>query len=90
MPPPFVSGCGPGHPDIRKAPHGPGTIRAAIELKASRNISGADFSGLRSFRKEHPRVPLSVVCTAVEPYDADGVRVVPWMNFLKSLPDLLG
>jgi predicted AAA+ superfamily ATPase len=66
-----------------------GALRAAIEIKASGYIAGADFSGLRSFHAERPRVPLSVVCNAAEPYETDGVSVVPWRRFLEGLPGLL-
>lgn len=67
-----------------------GRLAAAVEIKASKTISGAAFSGLRSFRDVHFGVPLSVVCTAPEPFERDGIQVVPWRQFFEGLPELLG
>ncbi len=66
-----------------------GRLVAAIEIKESASVSGADLSGLRSFRQVHPDVPLAVVCTAPDPFTLDGVNIVPWRHFFESLPELL-
>ena len=66
-----------------------GGLTAAIEIRASASVSGADLSGLRSFRQVHPEVPLTVVSTAPEPFTLDGVDILPWRQFFERLPELL-
>ncbi|OGX37382.1 MAG: hypothetical protein A3C53_01240 [Omnitrophica WOR_2 bacterium RIFCSPHIGHO2_02_FULL_68_15] len=66
-----------------------GTIRAACEIKRTANIAGAHLSGLRAFQKDHGRVPCAVVCTAPRAYELDGVKILPWQNFLDTLPSYL-
>jgi len=51
-------------------------------------VAGAHLSGLRAFQAEHGRIPCFVVCAATDPYELDGVQVVPWQAFLKTLPSL--
>lgn len=63
-----------------------GEIRAAFEIKAKREIGGADFSGLRSFRDDYPNVPCSVICEAEEPFQEGKVEILPWEKYLKQLP----
>lgn len=67
-----------------------GSLRAAIEIKASANVSGNDFSGLRSFSDAHPGVPRYVVCTAPEPFERDGVSVLPWRRFFERISEVMG
>jgi len=67
-----------------------GQPRAAYEIKAGRRIVRADLTGLRSFREEHPKVPCGVICDAPEEYEIDGMRVLPWREYLQRLPALLG
>jgi predicted AAA+ superfamily ATPase len=67
-----------------------GKLRGAFEIKASRRIAGADLSGLRAFYADHPKVPLSVICTAPEPYELDGVRVLPWRMYFQDIAETLG
>jgi len=67
-----------------------GSLVAAIEIKASKTISGADFSGLRSFREVHRGAPLFVVCTAPQPFERDGIQIVPWRLFFEGLGGMLG
>jgi hypothetical protein len=45
-----------------------GTPVRAYEIKSSARIVDADLSGLGSFRKEYPKVPLGVVSQAENPY----------------------
>ncbi|HUX20646.1 MAG TPA: DUF4143 domain-containing protein [Spirochaetia bacterium] len=66
-----------------------GALVAAIAITDSTSISGADLSGLRSFRQVHPNVPLTVVCTAPESSLLDGVAIIPWRHFFEPLPELL-
>ncbi len=62
----------------------------AIEFKSHSQISSADLSGLRSFRKDNPGVPCLVVCTAPEPYQLDFAQVLPWSQYLEHLDRLFG
>ena len=66
-----------------------GAIRAAVEIKASLNVSTAHLSGLRSFREEHPEVPAFLVATVPNAYTLDGVEVMPWREFLERELDSL-
>lgn len=59
-----------------------GKLRLACEIKASRRVSGADLSGLRSFSEAHPKVPCIVVSNVAEPFDLPGAEVLPWKQFL--------
>lgn len=63
-----------------------GRILGAFEIKAARHISGAHLSGLRSFRAEHPEVPLYVISFVDNPYRMNDVLVLPWQTFFQELP----
>lgn len=63
-----------------------GRILGAFEIKAAQHISGAHLSGLRSFRVEHPEVPLYIISLVDNPYRMDDVWVLPWETFLHELP----
>jgi predicted AAA+ superfamily ATPase len=71
--------------DLLIAKHG--QIRAAIEIKVRPRIAGADLSGLRAFREEHAEVPCFVVCTAPHAFEVDGVKVLPWKQFLDRMEE---
>lgn len=63
---------------------------AAIEIKASKKVSGNHLTGLRSFRDEYPKAKLFVVALVQQPYVLEGVKVLPWAEFLTDdLPTLL-
>lgn len=62
-----------------------GKILAACEIKASRHISGADLTGLRSFHQDHPETPRYVVGAVDQPYRLDGVEVLPWRHYFETL-----
>jgi predicted AAA+ superfamily ATPase len=66
-----------------------GKLRAAFEIKAKREVGGNDFSGFRSFCADNPKVPCFLICEVDEPYQEGGIEVLPWLNFLKRLPDFL-
>lgn len=66
-----------------------GKLVGAFEIKARKHVSGADLSGLRAFREEHPQVPRAIICNAAEPYELEGVRVLPWKSYLEVLPEIL-
>jgi len=61
------------------------TIKAAIEIKKSKVITGAYLSGLRSFREENKRVPCYIVCTCDQPYTLKGVEIINWQNYLQTI-----
>lgn len=62
---------------------------AALEVKSTPRVAGAHLSGLRAFQEEHPRTPCFVVCSAPHPYRIGDVKILPWQNYLRQLPDLL-
>ncbi len=66
-----------------------GTPVRAFEIKSSTRIVGAHLSGLRSFRKEYPKVPLGVVSQAEHPYRIEEVQVFLWKTYLEDLPEIL-
>ncbi len=64
-------------------------LRLAVEIKSKAVVSGADLSGLRSFREQNPGVPCRVVSTAPNAYLLDDILVQPFGDFLEELPQLL-
>ena len=62
-----------------------GRLIAAFEIKATSSIAGAHLSGLRSFREEYPQTPCAVIGTALHAYEINGIKVLPWENFLSRL-----
>ena len=63
-------------------------IQAAVEIKFAETVAGADLSGMRAFREEHPEAPGMVVCTARNNYELDGFRVMGWRKYLSGLTEL--
>lgn len=66
-----------------------GKLAAAFEIKAKKIVGGNDFSGLRSFGQDNPKVPCFLICEAEEPYRERGVEVLPWLAYIKRLPEFL-
>ena len=66
-----------------------GKLLAAIEIKASSNISGAHLSGIRSFKEEKPNVPVYVACLAKNKYKLSNVIILPWQKYLEELKELI-
>ncbi len=62
-----------------------GKLVGAYEFKSGKTAASADLGGLRSFRAEHPEVPLHLVYRGTHPYEIDGVRVIPWTTFLDGI-----
>ncbi len=62
-----------------------GKLVMAVEFKSRAMVSGADLSGLRSFRDDNPAVPCFLVCSAPEPFRLDFVEVLPWRMYLERL-----
>lgn len=61
------------------------TIKAAIEIKKSKTITGAYLSGFRSFRAENKRVPCYIVCNCDQPYTLEGVEIINWQYYLQTI-----
>ena len=61
-----------------------GRLLAAVEIKATRKVTGADLKGLRSFADEHPDVPRFVVTPAGDPRRLENVLVTHWSDFLEQ------
>jgi hypothetical protein len=59
-----------------------GKLLAAVEIKSTRRVAGADLVGLRSFAEENPGVPRFVVTPAAEPHRLEDVLVTDWRDFL--------
>jgi len=59
-----------------------GKLRAAVEIKSTRRVAGADLVGLRSFAEDNPGVPRFVVTPAAEPHRLEDVLVTGWRDFL--------
>ena len=65
-----------------------GKIIAAVEIKSTQNIAGAHLSGLRAFSDENPKTPLYLIGKSKNKYELDKVRILPWNDYLKLLPEL--
>lgn len=59
-------------------------IIAAIEIKSASQIDSANLSGLRAFKQENPQVPCMVVCAAANSYEINGIKIIPWQEYLKN------
>jgi predicted AAA+ superfamily ATPase len=62
-----------------------GKLVAGIEIKYSDIITGAHLSGLRSFRQDHPNIPLFIISRVQHPYELDDVQVIPWHSYEEIL-----
>lgn len=62
-----------------------GQLRAAIEIKSKISLGSRDFSGLRSFRQENSQVPCYVIADVQEPYQSQGIQILPWQHYLAKL-----
>lgn len=60
-------------------------IMAAVEIKSAGQIAKTHLSGLRAFRQEYPEVPCFVVTTVDSAYELDGVKILPWRDYLNEL-----
>ncbi len=66
-----------------------GRMALAVEIKSSRQISGAQLTGLRSFHDEHPDTPRVIVCMAEHPFTLEGIQILPWQEYLQRLREWL-
>lgn len=61
-----------------------GRLTGAFEFKSTKEVGGDDFSGLRAFRSDNQDTPLTLVYCGLNPYETDGIRVIPWEMFLEN------
>ena len=59
-------------------------IVAAVEIKSTQRVAGADLTGLRSFAEENPGVPRFVVTPSAKPHRLEDVLVTNWRDFLEQ------
>lgn len=57
----------------------------AVEVKASKTISERELRGLRALREEKALKNYILVCHEPAPRIVDGIRVLPWKQFLEEL-----
>jgi predicted AAA+ superfamily ATPase len=62
-----------------------GDMEVAIEWKAKTRITDSDVSGLKLLQSEHPIKKLFLVCLEKEPRKVDGIKIIPWRNFIEEL-----
>jgi len=68
-----------------------GKIIAAIEIKATANISGAHLSGIRAFKEERRDTLSYVVCLTKNKYKLNNVIILPWQSYLlEEVKKLIG
>jgi uncharacterized protein len=66
-----------------------GELRLAIEIKAKHDVRGSGLTGLRSLREAHPEAQCFVVAMVPEPFQIEGVEVLPWREFFTRWPSLI-
>jgi predicted AAA+ superfamily ATPase len=59
--------------------------RTAIEVKAKTNVSDRDLRGLRALREERLLKHYVVVSHETTPRRVDGIKILPWHDFLARL-----
>ncbi len=57
----------------------------AVEVKGSQRIDASDLRGLKAFVDEHSPRKALVVCNERAPRLHDGIRILPWRDFLSML-----
>ena len=62
-----------------------GQIVAAFEIKSTKEVTGADLSGIRSFKEDFTDTPTFVVANVNNAYTLDETKVIPWSEYLQSL-----
>ncbi|WP_457566683.1 ATP-binding protein [Caldithrix abyssi] len=64
-------------------------IKYIVEIKVSTIITGAHLSGIRAFHEENPDVPAYIVAPVDQPYELEGVKILPWQHFVLNLENFL-
>ncbi len=77
-----------GEVDLLVEKHG--ELVGAFEIKSTTQVAGPHLSGLRSFHKEYPKIPLHVIARVEHPYRIEEVLVLPWKDYLARIPEILG
>ena len=62
-----------------------GRSEVAIEVKGSSRIDSSDVRPLKAFIQEHRPAQPFVVCNERLPRVHEGIRILPWREFLKML-----
>jgi predicted AAA+ superfamily ATPase len=62
-----------------------GEIKAAVEIKSNTQIARAHLSGLKAFREDYPQVPCFLVANVDLAYELDGVKIIPWREYLDNI-----
>ena len=57
----------------------------AVEVEAKKNVGGRDLKGLRALREEGLFAHYLVVSLEPAPRRVDGIRILPWADFLDLL-----
>ena len=63
--------------------------RAAVEVKATKNVSRGDLRGLKAIAEEGDFARRVVVCAEPRPRLVDGIDILPWRDFLKRAGEIL-
>ncbi len=66
-----------------------GRLKGAFEIKSTAHVTGHHLSGLRSFKAEHPGVPLYIIARVDHPYRINDVLVLPWARYLENIEEYL-
>lgn len=59
--------------------------RVAIQVKGKQRLSNEDFRGLKAIEEEGIAQKLILVCLEARERDVNGIRVLPWQQFLQEL-----
>lgn len=62
-----------------------GDGEVAVEVKGARHVGRSDLLGLAAFRDDHSPKKSLLVCTEKAERIHDGIRILPWKNFLREL-----
>jgi uncharacterized protein len=62
----------------------------AFEIKRSATIHTKFFNGLKAFRHDYPEAQLHFIYLGTVPEYHDGIKVVPFEQALRTLPEILG
>ena len=57
----------------------------AVEVKAKETIDARDLGGIRALKEESLLKHYVVACLVPRPLVIDGIRVLPWRDFLDAL-----
>ena len=64
-----------------------GDHKAAIEVKSTKNVASHHLKGIRAFREEYKTKHAIVISLDPKPRLIDGIKILPWQDFLDQLWD---